>query len=238
MYGWRGRIGLLVPANNVVIEPELHKALPEGIYAFSTKLLGSSGVTSIEGFKNLMNNTKRGVKEILMAEVDVVVYACFSTSLVNKDWNQEYETIVKQHKDIPCFTAYSATIKAIKHLSIENIAVFSAFTDNINKLLLKSFKEEGLNIEKSLNMNIEDARKVGNLLPEVLYKKIKHAPLGSVEGISILATDLRTFEIIDILEKDLGIPVITTNQAILWEALKALGAAYDTIDYGSLFSLK
>jgi maleate cis-trans isomerase len=39
MYGWRLKIGIVSPANNVVIEPELYRALPEGIAIYTTRML-------------------------------------------------------------------------------------------------------------------------------------------------------------------------------------------------------
>ena len=33
MYGWRGRIGLMLPYDNAVIEPEFARTLPEGVSA-------------------------------------------------------------------------------------------------------------------------------------------------------------------------------------------------------------
>ncbi|MEM2552944.1 MAG: hypothetical protein QXE02_05435, partial [Sulfolobales archaeon] len=43
------------------------------------------------------------------------------------------------------------------------------------------------------------------------------------EGLFISCTNLRTFEVIEPLEKDLGIPVVTSNQASLWASLRGLG---------------
>ena len=44
----------------------------------------------------------------------------------------------------------------------------------------------------------------------------------------------RTFEVIDMLEKDLGKPVITSNQAALWAALKAVKIKDSIKGYGQL----
>ena len=33
MYGWRGRIGVIIPADNAVMEPDFHRLAPEGVSA-------------------------------------------------------------------------------------------------------------------------------------------------------------------------------------------------------------
>ena len=42
------------------------------------------------------------------------------------------------------------------------------------------------------------------------------------DAVFISCTNFRTFEIIESLEQDLGIPVVTSNQASLWLALREL----------------
>ena len=235
MYGSRGRIGLLIPANNVVIEPEFHQVIPEGVYAFSTRILGSIGADGDEGIRKLLHNAERGIEELLMAEVNPIVYCCLSTSLVDKNWNEAFEALVKRKRDdVGCFTAYTATVEAIKSLKVDRIAVLSAFTDYFNRLLIESFADDGIQVEKSINLNIQDVRRVGDLYPEMLVDKIKEVKLGGIQCFSILATDIRTFEIIDILEKDMGVPVITTNQAIFWKSMHLLGSKINLSGYGSL----
>jgi maleate cis-trans isomerase len=40
-----------------------------------------------------------------------------------------------------------------------------------------------------------------------------------------LATDLPTFEYLNDLEHELGVPILGSNQTLLWRALKFLGLA-------------
>ena len=234
MYGWRARIGLIIPANNVVIEPEFYKMMPEGVCVFSARIMGSSGISNARGFQNLMKNTERGIQELLMAEVDILVYSCFSTSLINKEWNGEFEDIVKKYASLPCFTAYSATVEAIQRLELNNISAYSAFTDEFDKRLIQRFEEEKIRIRSSVHLNIADSRKIGSIHPETLYRTVKNSHWAGSEGIVIFATDIRSYEVIGWLEKELDLPVISTNQAILCKTLNALSIKPDK-DIGSLF---
>ena len=54
------------------------------------------------------------------------------------------------------------------------------------------------------------------------------------DGIFISCTNFRTIEIIEQLEADTGKPVVTSNQASMWIALKVLGVAGPK-GYGRLF---
>jgi maleate isomerase len=50
----------------------------------------------------------------------------------------------------------------------------------------------------------------------------------------VSCTNYRTFEVIERLEADLGKPVVTSNQATLWDALRTLGVD-DDLPLGRLF---
>ena len=41
MFGWRGRIGLILPSNNTVMEQEFSMMLPEGVSVHTARLGGS-----------------------------------------------------------------------------------------------------------------------------------------------------------------------------------------------------
>lgn len=38
MYGWRGRLGLIVPSSNTTMEMELHNYLPEGVSLHTSRM--------------------------------------------------------------------------------------------------------------------------------------------------------------------------------------------------------
>jgi maleate cis-trans isomerase len=54
------------------------------------------------------------------------------------------------------------------------------------------------------------------------------------DGILISCGNLRTFEAIEPLEKDFSVPVVTSNQAGLWQALRMAGIKDKLTDLGRL----
>ena len=68
-------------------------------------------------------------------------------------------------------------------------------------------------------------------LTKEVARKVKDA-----DGILTCSGALRTFEVIDLLERDLGLPVVTSNQAGLWAGLR-LGGVRETVrGFGSLLT--
>jgi len=49
------------------------------------------------------------------------------------------------------------------------------------------------------------------------------AAAGAVDAVFISCGNFRTFEILQPLEEDLGVRVVSSNQAALWQALRLAG---------------
>src|SRR3989304_7560086 len=75
MYGWRGRIGLLVPSINTTMETEFWRIAPQGVSVHSARIAGGRHGTP-EELRGMENASKQAAQEVAMVEPDVVVYGC------------------------------------------------------------------------------------------------------------------------------------------------------------------
>jgi len=71
---------------------------------------------------------------------------------------------------------------------------------------------------------------------EPLYQQIVHADKKKADGILIAGTGFRCVGLIEQLEDQLGLPVITANQASLWHVLRRSGISTTIGGYGRLLS--
>ena len=70
MYGWRGRIGLLVPSINTTMETEFWRIAPEGVSVHTARIAGGREGTP-EELRNMENASKHAAEEVGMVEPDV-----------------------------------------------------------------------------------------------------------------------------------------------------------------------
>lgn len=80
MYGWRARIGLVIPTNNIVIEPEFGILAPSAVSSHAARIM-AGGMTP-EGISRMVENSFRAVEELRAGDMSVIAYACLATSLV------------------------------------------------------------------------------------------------------------------------------------------------------------
>lgn len=235
MYGWRARLGLVIPANNTVIEPEFARMVPDGVAAFGAKIL-SHGL-SADGIERMVANSRRAVEELAAADMRVIAYACLATSLVKgAGWTSEFEAHVTDVTGLPSITAANATIAALQAVGANRIALATPYPDSVNDLLPPLFDAAGMEIVSLESVAVKDSLEVCRLEPSVAYRLARKADREVADAVCILATDIRTIDVLDTLEQDLGKPAISTNQALLWAALKACGIGDPVTGFGSLLS--
>jgi maleate cis-trans isomerase len=220
MYGWRLKIGILTPANNVVLEPELYRYLPDGVAVYTTRML-TSGTHSLEGLVDMERNAKRAVDELAATAVDVIAYACLSTSLAKGlGWSESFIEDVHRATRLPATTAATATMEALRALGVKRVAIGTPFPDSISVTVKPFFEKYGFRVVSEKNLNVSDEREIGRIAPDAIYGLGRDADAKEAQAVCLLATDISTLDIVEGLESDLRKPVITTNQALLWKVLQ------------------
>ena len=120
MYGWRGRIGVIIPADNAVMEPEFHRLVPEGVSAHAARLKKCPRPEMpIEALEL--------VKTFNETHVNLVAYMCAASSFVmgpkgNADLCDKLSEVTG---GLPCVTATTAMVDGLKAVGAKRVAVLS-----------------------------------------------------------------------------------------------------------------
>ncbi len=235
MYGWRGRLGLIVPSSNTTMEMELHEALPEGV-SLHTARVPLKNVTEEELVK--MNALAVEAAKLLRdAGVEMILYGCTSGSFIGgKDYEKKLEAKIEEEVNVPVVSTSTAVVEALKILDARDVLVITPYTEEINSREREFLEANGFNVLDIRGLGIEDNTQIGKLEPYEAYRLAKASFMDEADAIFISCTNLRTFEIIEPLEEDLGIPVVTSNQASLWLALREMDVMERIPWLGRLFT--
>ncbi|WP_297501348.1 aspartate/glutamate racemase family protein [Thermococcus sp.] len=235
MYGWRGRLGLIVPSSNTTMEMELHTYLPHGVSLHTARIpLKNVNENELIEMNALAVEAAKLLKD---AGVEQILYGCTSGSFIGgKDYEKELEAKIEDEVNVPVVSTSTAVVEALKILDAQSVLVITPYTDEINqreKEFLEANEFEVLDIR---GLGIEDNIQIGKLEPYEAYHLAKASFIEEADVIFISCTNLRTFEIIDPLEEDLGVPVVTSNQASLWLSLREMDIMEKIPELGRLFT--
>ncbi len=234
MYGWRAKLGVIIPSNNTILEPEFARMVPDGVSVHAARILTAG--TTPEAILEMERNASRALRELHAGAVDVIAYACLATALVKgPGWAERFIGEVVRDVELPATTAITATMDGLIALGATRVAVASPYPDEIHRLLPPFFEQHGIQVVRSQNLDIRDALEVCRVPSSTAYRLARQVNSPDAQGLCIVATDFQTVDIIAALECDLGKPVVTTNQALLWRALGLAGVGPAVTGYGRLF---
>ena len=236
MFGARGRIGVIVPANNGVIEPEIWSVLPAGTALYATRILARGDLTP-EAVHAMEANVDRAVDELAATGVDVIVYAdMVTTFIMEPGWNEARTAAIAGRTGVPCISAWTALRDSLAALGIERLALGTPYPAAIHALAPPFFAARGLALSGHATLDITAMAEVPRVGPERLAGLVERLDRTAAQAVVLLATDLPTFASIDALERATGLAVLGSNQTLLWSALRTIGNRAGIPSLGRLFA--
>lgn len=236
-YGYRGKIGLIVPSTNTVNEPEFYRMAPHGvsIHTARIKLLGKA---TRESYHAMGTETERAASELGTAEVDVVAWGCTSGSVIIP--RQQLETTMTEAAGAPSLTTFGSVIAALEALGVKRIALGTPYVDFVNEEEVRLIEASGFRVVAWYGLRLgetqEERRGIGRVPPESLFRLVRYIDRPEADAIFLSCTNLATVEMIADLEDEVGKPVITSNQATFWNAMRTMGLRDRIEGFGSLLA--
>lgn len=216
MYGWRGRIGLMIPYDNTVIEPEFNRTAPYGV---SVHVIRSTKTDR----KDLAEESIELAKGMRLLRASVALYACNASSFMQGlGWHDAFLKRFADATGVPSDTASAAMIKLLKHRGVRKVALVSPYPQWLLQPLVDFVEENGVAVANAVALGLEPPD-INVLGPDYTYRVAKEADTASADGVLILATNFRSLEVVGLIEQELGKPVVSTNQALMWRGKQMLG---------------
>jgi len=234
MYGWRGRIGLLVPSINTTMETEFWRIAPQGVSVHSARISGGRHGTP-EELRSMESASKAAARDVAMVEPNVVVYGCTSGSFFEgPEWNQKICAQLTEITGAPTVTTAGAMAACLLAGGHKKVAVVTPYVELTNERLKDFLRAYGIRVTNLGTFDMLDMFDHAKIQPEEIYQKVKETNSADTEAIFVACTQLRALEVVDMLERDIGKPVYSAVQATAWQAYAEMGVDPRITDCGSL----
>jgi maleate isomerase len=230
---FRAKIGYVLLAMEQTIEEDVFRLAPPGVGVHFTRAPMANHV-SAETLEAMAAGLT-GAAALLLpdGDLDVACCACTSGSLVIGEDRVAGELRRGAPSAKPT-SLITGVIRALRAVRAERIVIATPYLDDINTLEADYLRERGFDVLDIQGLRIEKDSDMVRVTPEFIREFAKSLDRPDADAIFISCGALRSLDIVDALETEVGKPVIASNQAMIWDTLRLAGIE-DRIDgYGRL----
>jgi maleate cis-trans isomerase len=234
------RIGVLVPAGNPTVEPELYRMAPLSVTLHFARLDSPDGTPGAHvGMEHRLLGYLRSLPTAVptLAEVQPSVVVLAHTSVSYATGFAEEPALIDRMAKLagcPAVTASRAILAAFAHLGVRRIALATPYSEAVEALGATYWKAAGLDVVA--HRRLEGVTNIYEETEARAYALGRQTDMREAEALLISGTGLPTAGIIQRLEDDLGKPVVTGQTAALWQALRVAGVEARVPGYGRLLA--
>ncbi|MFC2007949.1 Asp/Glu racemase [Chloroflexota bacterium] len=232
MYGWRARLGVLVPSGILPTEPEFREMTPEGVSCYHHRISFQGG--GIENLKKVEEGLEDATKLIMHVRPTAMAMTGTGVSFAG-GYGYDQKMIEKMKKingNLPTTTTSSSVIDALHKLGVKKVSIAMPYIEEVALAAVKFVEESGIQVlnKKWLSENPSSVSR------DRVYALAREVDTPDSEAMFLSCVGWHTIEVIEKLEWALQKPVISSNQATMWNLLR-LADINDKIEgYGQLLS--
>ena len=239
MVGWRARIGFLLPPGNPTVEPEMAELTPAGVSVHFMRMSASGPAGTHAGQEERNRSQIASLDEatrlLAMISPQVIVMAHTATSYT---LGREAEAALVRRQEAASgtrfVTAFGSVLEALGYLGVRRIAYATPYDADLTErgrahLTLHGFDVVGVG-------RLEGVRNIYEETTERAYAVGKQADRSEAEAVFLSGVGMPTLAMLQVLEDDLGKPVISAASAMMWNALRVAGVRNPRRGYGRLLA--
>lgn len=230
----RAKLGFVLLAMEQTVGEDMFRMAPHGVGVHFARAPMANKV-SVETLAAMKSGIGDAAARLLPdGDLDVACYACTSGSVVIGE-DGVCNELRRGAPGAKPTTLITGVLRALEIMGIRRLVVATPYLDEVNVIEADYMTESGFDILDIQGLNIENDADMVRVTPDYLLEYAVEVDRPDAEAIFISCGALRSVEIIDALEARTGKPVITSNQAMMWDCLRLAGIN-DRIDgYGRLF---
>ena len=230
----RHRIGLILLSNDYATERDFINARPGDEVALFMSRVENTPDCTLETLPLMAPHIARAAAQIIPdGRLDVVAYACTSGTVV-MGYDRICELVHQARPGVKVVTPITASLAALERYGADKLSVLTPYTDDVNGAIARHLERAGKTVTAFTSFGIADNELMAALPPEAIYAAALEADRPEADALFISCTAIRALDVAERIEQAIGKPVVTANQAMIWQALRWSGCTATVPGFGAL----
>jgi maleate isomerase len=230
-----GRIGLILLATDRASSADVRAFLPAGAAVFETRVPMAT-VATAESLRAMRDHLSAAASVLVPGgPLDAIGFCCTSGSVaIGAD--QVTTLIGRGRPGVPVTNPVDAAVRAFAALRLRRVALLVPYLAGPAALIEQHLSRQAITISTKATFNLDGDPEMNRVTAACLIDAAwTLASSAATDGVFISCTGLRTREVIEPVEQRLGLPVVTSNQALAWDLARTAGLTEPLTGRGRLF---
>jgi maleate isomerase len=235
MYGSRAKIGHVAPSRGDTLVYEFYRMFPEGFM-----LLNSTGTIRQlvdTDFDKQLRRIEEATVDLAENQCDAIIIGgspLFTKLGYGSDIQMGNELTKKT--GVPVAAGITGEIEALRSLNLKKLVVATPHEDELNQRMKRFLEASGFEVLKIEGYGIRKNSELTDMPLHAAYRIAKklYEQASDADGIFVPCPRWPTITDVDLLEKEIGKPVVTSCQAYIWHAMRLCHIRDTITGYGRL----
>ncbi|MBI4183854.1 MAG: aspartate/glutamate racemase family protein [Proteobacteria bacterium] len=233
-------IGVVVPPANVTCEGEFPKFLPEGVALLFNRMSRPGSKMTAEATLAMMETLERAAADLAAPQPgpEVIVCACTSgTFLAGPAEHGSWGRRIHERTGVAGITTATAVLEALTALRARRVFMISPYPEPVHRVEVGFLEFHGFKVVADDTFACPDEPTIRAVTSRQVAERLHghRTVIRGCDAVFASCTALHTMDRIEEMERDLGVPVVSSNSATLWAALRQIGADTRNLGAGRLY---
>jgi maleate isomerase len=228
------RAGLIIPSSNRMVEEEMVGAFPRAVRAHVTRLRMTG--RNRGPLEQLLPHIEEATRALTDASCGIVAFHCTANSMQEgRDGEERILSAIRRAGAPRATTTATAIRRALDALGARKIVLVTPYDQGTTDHEAEFLREIGCDVLQAVGCALGGSDAYCSAPPVYWRERVLAAARPDAEVYLVSCANIAVFSVIDDLEAALDRPVVTSNQAVLWDCVGALGCR-DAGGAGRLFA--
>ena len=222
----RKLIGVLTPSSNTALEP-LTSAMISGVPGVSAHFSRFT-VTEIsmrDASQNQFDDSRilEAARLLADARVDTICWSGTSASWLGFEKDRALCARIAEATGVPATTSVLALNELLTAQGARTLGLVSPYVDDVQQRIVANYAGVGIDCvaERHLDLSVNFA--FSEVEPDTLRRMLREVAQQQPDAIAIMCTNLHGAQLVEEMERELGIPIYDSVATVVWKALKTVG---------------